>query len=284
MPKKVIVCGSRNIEARLAAYVEILGFEHVSALEIAEVRPVEGHIVDICGTMDEKRFVADWISGGAFVITDALPDSDPETSKGLLSSKRLMLAQPSRYDPRHRVLRQQLRGGEIGELVAVRWVSLWPEDCWLEQGVTQNYGFNVLDSTLALMGTPERIMARQQQLKREVPDTLFVTLVAKEGGAIGYLEVSCCQPKGRRVERIEVVGRSGMLEYDSDVNRTLRLSADGGSALRDTFWTPPLRSMLADYLLAIEDQDRLANMVGEVGEAVSALERTIDSARTNRPC
>jgi len=284
LPEPVIVCGSSDTEARLAAYVEILGPERVSALEVTDVRPEEGLIVDIRGKMDEKRSVADWINSGAFVISDALPASDLSTSRELLSSQHLLLAQPSRYDPRHRVLQQQLIGGQIGELVAMRWVSLWPDDCWLPEGALENYAFDMLDSAVNLMGVPKRVMARQQRLKREVPDTLFVTMVAENGGAIGYLEISCCQPPGRRVERIEVVGRTGMLEYDSDANRTLRLSTENGTVLREAFWESPLRSMVGDYVLAIEDQKHLADRVSQMIRAFSVLERTAESVRTGRHC
>lgn len=284
MPDQVIVCGSTEQQIRFEAYSELLGSEHVSVSSAEDVRAKESLIVDVRGTMKEKAHIGDWIKSGAFVITDTPAASSVHTSQEYVSSGHLLVAQPSRYDPRHRLLQAQLNGGQIGDLVAVRWISLWPDDCWLPEGVTENYAFNVLDSAVALTGVPKRIMARLLRLKRDVPDTLFVTMVAEDTGAIAYLEISCCQPPGRRVERIEVVGRAGMLEYDSDANRTLRLITGHGPVLRDAFWEPPLLTMLSHYIAALDDQSKLAATVDEMSKALSVLERTAESVRTNVPC
>ena len=83
----------------------------------------------------------------------------------MMASGCVLLARPSWYHRRYALLRQQLEAGQIGELVAVRLIRLMPEDSWLPDGVTLNYGFDAFDAVCSLLGDVKRVMAREQCLK-----------------------------------------------------------------------------------------------------------------------
>ena len=283
MYDSVMICGSPDLERRVEAYASILGRDRVQISDTPGDVNGQNVIIDIRGQAEDKRRINDWQERGALVISDALPAPTVEASRELMTTGRVLVGQWSRYDPRFQLIQQQLENGDIGPLVAVRWVSLWPEDCWLPEGVVENYAYSALDALGTLMGTPKRIMARQLSLKRDVPDTLFAVIVAEETDAIGYLEISCCQPSGSTAEQIEVVGRSGILEYDSKVNRTLRHTGPHGSDLRDAFWEPPLAKMLRHYMTLPEQEEQLSLTMQQMQDALALVERTLESCQTNLP-
>jgi predicted dehydrogenase len=125
-------------------------------------------------------------------------------------------------------------------------------------------------------------MACEQRLKRSKPDTLFAIAVG-ENAAIGYLELCACYPRGYHSERIEVVGREGMIEYNSDVNRTLRLNTDQQAILRDTFQNTPLTRMIADYTRIIGDQQEIKAHIASIEKPLRLLYRAINSKKHNKP-
>jgi predicted dehydrogenase len=199
-----------------------------------------------------------------------------------MASGSVLLARPSRYNQRYELLRQQLKDGQIGKLVAVRIIRLWPEDCWLPDGVALNYAFDALDALCSLLGGVKRIMAYEQRLKRSKPDTLFAIAVG-ENAAIGYLELCTCYPQGYQSERIEVVGREGMLEYNSDVNQTLRLNAEQHTVTRDTFREAPLTRMIADYTRVIDNPRAIKAHIASTDEPLRLLYRALASNNQNQP-
>ena len=283
MYDSVMICGSPDLEQRVEAYAGILGRDRVQVSDSPDDINGQNVIIDIRGQTEDKRRIKEWQERGALVISDALPAPTIEASRELITTGRVLVGQGSRYDPRFQLIQKQLENGEVGPLVAVRWVSLWPDDCWLPEGVVENYAYSALDALSALMGKPKRIMARQQCLKREVPDTLFAVIVAEDTEAIGYLEISCCQPSHSPAEQIEVVGRSGILEYNSNVNRTLRHTGPHGSELRDAFWEPPLAKMLRHYMTLAEQEEQLSRTLRQMQDALALVQRTLESCQTSLP-
>jgi predicted dehydrogenase len=287
LDRPTFVLGEPDLEYRAEAYRQILGEKQVHvAIEPGQV--TGGHIrVDTRGSMEHKQAIPSWQNGGAVVITDGPPAATLEQSQTMMASGGVLLARPSLYDHRYKLLRQQLKDGQIGKLVAVRIIRLLPEDCWLPDGVTLNYAFDALDAMWSLLGGVQRIMAREQRLKRSNPDTLFAIVVGKNA-AIGYLELCACYPQGYCSERIEVVGREGILEYNSDVNRTLRLNtsspAPGAQTIiRDTFRDAPLARMIADYIRMMSDQQAIKAHIASTGEPLRLLYRALASNNQNQP-
>ena len=282
MDRPTFVLGKPDLECRAKAYRQILGKEQVRvAIEPGQV--AGGQIlVDVRGSMEHKQAIPSWQKGGAVVISDGPPAATLEQSQAMMASGGILLARPSHYNQRYELLRKQLRNGQIGKLVAVRIIRLEPEDCWLPDGVTLNYAFDALDALCSLLGGVKRIMAREQRLKRSKTDTLFAIAVG-ENAAIGYLELCTCYPQGYRSERIEVVGREGILEYNSDVNRTLRLNTKRHTVTRDTFQDTPLTRMIADYVRMIGDQQAIQAHVASTDKPLRLLYRALASNNQNQP-
>lgn len=282
MDRPIYVLGEPDLEHRAKAYRQILGEGQVQ-MAIQPGQVTGGHVlIDVRGSMEHKRAIPSWWNSGAVVIADGPPAATLERSQAIMASGGVLLARPSRYDHRYELLRQQLRDGQIGKLVAVRIIRLLPEDCWMPDGVTLNYAFDALDVMCSLLGGVKRIMAREQRLKRSQPDTLFAILVG-ENAAIGYLELCACYPRGYESERIEVIGREGMLEYNSDVNRTLRLSAGQQTTMRDTFRDAPLTRMIADYIRVLGDAQAMEAHITSTGEPLRLLYRALASNSENQP-
>ena len=282
MERPTFILGEPDLEHRAETYRHFLSDEQVYVA--TKPSQVQGtHIlVDVRGNMEYKRAIPSWQSGGAVVIADGPPAATLEQSQAIMASGCVLLARPSYYDHRYELLRQQLRDGQIGKLVAVRIIRLLPEDCWLPDGVTLNYAFDALDAMCSLLGEVKRIMACEQRLKRSKPDTLFAIVVG-ENAAIGYLELCACYPHGYQSERIEVVGREGILEYNSDVNRTLRLNTDERTIVRDTFQDAPLTRMIADYIRIMDDRQAIQAHIASTDEPLQLLYRALASNSQNQP-
>jgi predicted dehydrogenase len=280
--RPTFICGKPNLAQRAEAYRQILGDDRVNVASDPGQISGANILVDIRGSMAQKQRISCWQKGGAFVIADGPPAATLEQSQAMMASGNVLLARPSYYDHRYELLRQQLANGQIGKLVAVRIMRLLPEDSWLPDGVTLNYAFDALDALCSLLGSVKRIMAREQRLKGKKPDSLFAILVG-ENDALGYLELCTCYPQGYRSERIEVVGSDGILEYNSDVNRTLRLNTGQHTWLRDAFLESPLTKMIQAYIRIADDEQAVKAHIAATREPLHLIYRALISSRQNRP-
>jgi predicted dehydrogenase len=282
LERPTTVLGGPDLERRAETYRHFLGDKQVTVA--AEPSQVSGDqlLVDVRGSIAYKRAIPAWQSSGAVVVTNGPPATTLEQSQAIMASGQVILARPSYYNHRYELLRRQLQDGQIGELVAVRLIRLWPEDCWLPDGVTLDYAFDALDAMCSFLGGVKRIMAREQRLKHSQPDTLFAIAVG-DNGAIGYLELCACYPRGYESERIEVIGRDGMLEYNSDIDRTLRLNTDERTVVRDTFREAPLTKMIGDYIGMVGDAQAIESHVAATDEPLRLLYRALNSNNQNLP-
>lgn len=282
MHRSAVICGEPDLRRRIEAYSQILGGEQVSVA--AEPRDISSMdtLIDIRGGIEDKRWIPTWQERGAFIVTDGPPAATLEESQAMIASGGILLARSSYYDHRYELLRRQAKDGQIGKLVALRLIRLWPEDSWLPDGVTLNYAFDAFDALCSLLGDVKRIMAREQRLKRDKPDTLFATLVG-ENDAIGYLELCACHPQGYQSERVEVIGRKGILEYNSDVNRTLRVNTGQRICVRDAFREPPLSRMVREYLNLVDDDGAVRAQAAATRKSLCLVYRALESSRQNRP-
>jgi predicted dehydrogenase len=277
-----ILVGQDHLQERMQAYRQVLGEQNVTVVDAPEQVPATPSLIDLWGTAEQRSSIAHWCKHGAFVIAAGLPAPTVAESRALLAGGQVLLARPSRYDPRFVLLRRQLQEGQVGRLVAARLVRAWPDDGWLPAGVVPDYAPDALEAMASLMGSLVRIMAREQQLARTVPDTLFAVLVG-QNEAIGYLELSNAYPAGYSTERIEVVGDQGMIEYNADVNRTLRVAVPGHSWLRDAFQEPPLLRMVRAYVHCANHPETMSAEIAAGLACLDLVERVQQSARANRP-
>ena len=282
MDRSMVICGEWDTRKRAEAYRQVLGSERVSTVaEPCKISDMHA-LIDIRGDMEDKRRIPTWQERGAFIIADDPPAATLEESQAIMACGGILLARPSYYDHRYELLRQQISDDQIEKLVAVRMIRLWPEDSWLSDGVTLDYGFDAFDALCSLLGGVKRIMAREQRLKRDKPDTLLA-IVAGENDAIGYLELCTCHPQGYQSERIEVIGHKGILEYNSDVNRTLRVNTGQRVCMRDAFREPPLSRMVREYLNLVDDDRAVRAHAAATRRSLHLVYRALKSSRQNRP-
>ncbi len=276
MDKPVIICGGPDIKTRMWAYSQLVGHRQVSVASY--IGDFSEAIVDVRGGLASKRMIPIWQRNGCTVISDGPPARTLDQSQELLSQGNLLLTLPSLYDPRYQLILQQIAEGAIGNLITVRLIRLLPLQSPLWDSITLTYGLDLLAVLQALGGPVARIMVREQALRRRRPDTLFA-VGRFERGAIFYLELSAAYPDGYQSERIEVVGTGGIMEYNSDLNRTLRLTTAAGSVLHDALHEPPLLRMLRDYLRCVDDAQAMEEQRGRAQAALELLFRALDSAQ-----
>ncbi len=260
----------------------MLGSDPISLSAQTGQIPGRDTFLDVQGSLEDKRGIPMWQKAGACIVADGPPAATFEASQDIMAGGKVMLARPSYYDPRYSLFRQQVRDGQVGRVVAVRLIRLLPEDSWCPDGVTFNYAFDAFDILSSLLGVIKRVMAREQRLKRDKPDTLWATLVG-ENDALGYLELCACYPQGYYSERCEVVGREGILEYNSDVHRTLHLHTPQSAELRDAFHDPPLRKMTRENLALMDDETAVRSRAVTVAGPLQLVFRALESSRTNQP-
>ncbi len=278
MDRPVIICGGPDIEARTRAYLQLVGRRRVSvASQIGEFSEA---IVDVRGGLASKRLIPAWQQHGCTVISDSPLARTLAQSQELIERGNLLLTLPSLYDHRYQLVLQQTAQGAIGDLITVRLIRLLPMQSPLWNSITFTYVLDPLAVLQALGGPVERIMVQERALRRGRPDTLFAVGRFK-GGAIFYLELSAAYPSRYQSERIEVVGAEGILEYDSDRNRSLRLLTTAGGALHDPLYEPPLFRMLRDYLRCMNDASAMEEHCERAQAALELLFRTIVSAQAH---
>jgi predicted dehydrogenase len=276
--RSVIICGGPDIEARTRAYLQLVGRRRVSvASRIGEFSEA---IVDIRGGLASKRLIPVWQQNGCVVVSDGPLARTLAQSQEFLAQGALLIALPSLYDPRYQLILGHVAREVIGDLVTVRIVRLLPAQSPLWDSITFTYGLDPLAVLQALGGPVARIMAREQALRRGRPDTLFA-VGRFEGGAIFYLEISAACPHHYRSERIEVVGTEGIMEYDSDLSRPLRLITAEGSTFHNAPYESALPRMLRDYLRRMEDASAMDEHRERAEAAVELLFRAMDSVQAH---
>lgn len=262
----------------MRAYLQLVGRRRVSVA--SHIDQFSEAIVDVRGGLASKRLIPAWQQHGCTVISDSPLARTLAQSQELLNRGNLLLTIPSLYDHRYRLTLQQTAKGAIGDLITVRLIRLLPLQSPLWDSIALSYGLDPLAALQALGGPVERIMVQEQALRRGRSDTLFA-VGRFEGGAIFYLELSAAYPSGYRYEGIEVVGTEGILEYDSNLNRTLRVTTAAGSALHSALYEPALFRMLRDYLRCVDDASAMKEHRERVQAALALLFRAMDSAQAH---
>ena len=280
MDKPVIICGGPDIEARTRTYLQLVGRRQVSvASQISEFSEA---IVDVRGGLASKRLIPSWQQRECTVISNGPPARTLAQSQDLLNRGNLLLTLPSLYDHRYQLLQKQVAEGAIGDVITIRLIRLLSMQSPLWDSIVLTYGLDPLATLQALGGSVGRIMAREQNLRRRRSDTLFA-VGRFESGAIFYLELSAICPYGYHSERIEVVGTRGLMEYNSDLNHSLRLTTAEGSTLHNALYEPPLFRMLREYLRCVDDPSMMDEHRDRAQTALELLFRVIDSAQAHEP-
>ncbi|MDF1605419.1 Gfo/Idh/MocA family oxidoreductase [Nocardioides sp. YIM 152315] len=145
-----------------------------------------------------------------------------EAAPGLLS-----IGQVARYAPDHRLARDLVRAGEIGELRMVTHSTTsslpgWSEAGWLTDPATS--GGPLLDQAVHgfdyarwVIGSPAVRVHCMAADSGAGPATYTLSTVRYESGAIAHVECSWAHPASRGFKlRAELVGTGGRLSWDND--------------------------------------------------------------------
>ena len=123
MDKPVIICGGPDIEARMRAYLQLVGRRRVSVA--SHIRQFSEAIVDIRGGVASKRLIPAWQQHGCTVISDGPLARTLAQNQELLDRGNLLLTLPDlRVSSPRRAMTQSCSGGGPSLTGAQRAVGL----------------------------------------------------------------------------------------------------------------------------------------------------------------
>lgn len=157
---------------------------------------------------------------------------------------RLMPAQVVRYFPEFRKAHDVVASGELGEVASVRTrrgggspKSAWYADSAQSGGVLLDLAVHDFDWLLWTLGPAVTVDASHVQVARDAslgPAEHSLTIIRFESGAVAHVEATWMDPAGFRVT-LDVAGSSGLLQFDSRDNPSLRLNLVSGSRFENNY-------------------------------------------------
>ena len=259
--RSVLLVGEDNLAERVEAYKRLYSPDAVTILRpggggadrnaflgvaVAHEWPGQGDgIADIAGDVTGRaaalRRALD--SGRHAIVHPPFGGSQAEET-GILSAAggAARVALPVHYTHKYEAAAQSARSG-IGAIITVRAIRvLPPAQAW------QGSLFHLMEALVLLGGPLQRVYARSAALTSSVTDTVFCN-GRYANRAILYGEMSGAYPSHYRKEVIEVTGRDGMVEYDSNA-RSFWLASEGGLTLTEAYHRTPYEKMVAAYTQA----------------------------------
>lgn len=255
----VLLIGADNLAERVEAYKRLLPTESIAILRpdgatagrntflgvpVAHEWPeASGGIADIAGDLAARAVTARRAleSGRQALIHPPFGDSY-ENAEAILAAAggAIRVALPVHYTHKYETAAQSARSG-IGDTITVRAIRVFPPAQAWRQSM-----FQLVESLVLLGGPLQRIYAKAAALKSSDPDTVFCN-GRYASRAIFYGEMSAAYPGNYSKEVIEVTGRDGMVEYDSNA-RSYWLASESGITLTEAYHRSPYEKMADAYL------------------------------------
>ena len=259
----VLLIGPDNLAERVEAYKRLVPPEAIAILRpdgasegrnsflgvaVAHDWPQQdGGIADIAGDISARAVTTRRAleHGRQAIVHPPFGDSYANAEAILAAaSGAARVALPVNYTHKYEAAAQSARSG-IGDIITVRSIRVFPPtEVW------QQRLFHLMESLVMLAGPLQRIYARSAALKSSCTDTVFCN-GRYANRAILYGEMSGAYPNSYSKEVIEVTGRDGMVEYDSNA-RSFWLASDSGVTLTEAYHRSPYEKMIAAYLQAWE--------------------------------
>ena len=206
-----------------------------------------GGIADIAGDVAARAVTARRAleHGRQAIIHPPFGDSQANAEAILAASGGgVRVALPVHFTHKYETAAQSARAG-IGEIITVRAIRVFaPAQAW------QQSLFQLMESLVLLGGPLQRIYAKAASLKASNTDTVYCN-GRYANRAIFYGEMSAAYPSQYRKEVIEVTGREGMVEYDSNA-RSFWMASESGVTLTEAYHRSPYEKMAAAYLQSWE--------------------------------
>lgn len=265
--ESVVLVGADNLAERVEAYKRLFPVNAIAILKpdgaaegrntflgvpIAHEWPQEGEgIADIAGDVAARAVTARRAleNGRQAIVHPPFGDSYSNAEAILAASDgAIRVALPVHYTHKYETAAQSARSG-IGEIITVRAIRVFPPAQAWQQSLCQ-----LVESLTVLGGPLQRIYAKAASLKASSTDTVFCN-GRYVNRAIFYGEMSAAYPSSYSKEVIEVTGREGMVEHDSNA-RSLWQASEGGISLTEAYHRSPYEKMTDAYLQAwaVDDQ------------------------------
>ena len=261
--QSVLLVGADNLAERVEAYKRLLPADSITILKpastsesrntflgvpVAHEWPQEnGGIADIAGDISTRSVTARRAleSGRQAIIHPPFGDSHANAEAILAAAGGgARVALPVNFTHKYETAAQSARTG-IGEIITVRAIRVFaPAQAW------QQSLFQLMESLVLLGGPLQRIYAKAASLKASNTDTVYCN-GRYANRAIFYGEMSAAYPSQYRKEVIEVTGREGMVEYDSNA-RSFWMASESGVTLTEAYHRSPYEKMAAAYLQSWE--------------------------------
>ena len=261
--QSVLLVGADNLAERVEAYKRLLPTEAIAILKsestsesrntflgvpVAHEWPQEnGGIADIAGDVATRAVTARRAleHGRQAIIHPPFGDSHANAESILAAAGGgVRVALPVHFTHKYETAAQSARSG-IGEIITVRAIRVFaPAQAW------QQSLFQLMESLVLLGGPLQRIYAKAASLKASNTDTVYCN-GRYANRAIFYGEMSAAYPSQYRKELIEVTGREGMVEYDSNA-RSFWMASESGITLTEAYHRSPYEKMAAAYLQSWE--------------------------------
>lgn len=235
-------------------------------------------IVDVCTqtTAHKEGVLAAAAAGKATVcekpLARHLADGEEMVAACERAGAPLFIAQVVRFFPQFAQAKAILDAGHIGKPGVIRTVRAgsspgWGQRNWFSDfqesgGVIMDVGIHDIDFARWCMGEVERVFARglsfsNQDHGKNIGDHALIILRFRSG-ALGHIESSWSHPPGQFRTRVEIAGDGGLLEWDSQDDRPVRMAVRGADSTLRTTASPlapqddPYYHELAHFLDCLE--------------------------------
>ena len=201
------------------------------------------------------------------------------------SGVRLMAANPARYTPRERLIKDSLEDGRLGEpglLRLHRWAAAG--ECGAE-GLTIGDLVNEIDLGHWLFGSPAAsVYAVGRRLGR--PDTAhpdFVQLhLGFEGGGMALIDYAVTLPPGDGYTTVSMIGATGGVHGDDARNVNLVYGGGQPSAMSPGYGDGHVLALLQEFVDSIEEGREPDNTGGDALAAIQMAEAARESMASGR--
>ena len=290
--QSVLLIGADNLAERVEAYKRLLPTESIAILKpdgaaagrntflgvpVAHEWPeANGGIADIAGDLTARAVTARRAleSGRQALIHPPFGDSYANAEAILAAAGgAIRVALPVNYTHKYESAAQSARAG-IGDTITVRAIRVFPPAQAWRQSM-----FQLVESLVLLGGPLQRIYAKAAALKSSGTDTVFCN-GRYASRAIFYGEMSAAYPSNYSKEVIEVTGRDGMVEYDSNA-RSYWMASESGITLTEAYHRSPYEKMADAYLRSWETGEESAPRLPDPLPALRAYWAAMESIERN---
>jgi len=278
----------------------------ITGARVADVESIlndpEIHVVDVCTPTNSHRdLVLKAAQKGKHVFCEKPIARTLEAAEEMVKvcdkhGVLLGVNHVVRFFPAYERIESLVKSGSIGAPVMARlyrggsfpahgWNN-WFADYSGSGGVLLDLMIHDFDFLRTLLGRVRSVTARSTMVESGVKADHALTILEFECGAICHVEGSWAEPQGSPVNfktSVEIVGRSGMITYDSEEDASFQMQVSTASGIKYVKTTPsfidPYEKHLRAFIKAVQ-QDGKVPVDGREGlESLKLSLAALKSAR-----